>query len=149
MIDFIWGLKTSSLMDVWTIDHVLTGMSVGYLSLQFNRKIQAKYSVTVGNSSFFTIIDIVLVLCVAFIWETLEHYLEMGLLGSQVEYWFQGVEYWANRFIFDPLMLVFGYLYIRKYPSQINIFRLLSVIWLVVHIFIFPHSMYLHEITFL
>ena len=146
MFDFVWGLKTSSLMDVWTIDHVLTGMSVGCFSLFFNKKIQAKYSVVVGDRSFCTIIDIVMVLFLAFLWETLEHYLEMGLMGPHVEYWFQGVEYWANRFIFDPLMLVFGYMYIRKYPSQINVFRVLSVMWLVVHIFIFPHSMYLHEV---
>ncbi|RAP37735.1 hypothetical protein DID80_03740 [Candidatus Marinamargulisbacteria bacterium SCGC AAA071-K20] len=146
MFDLIWGLKTTSLMDVWSIDHVLSGMSVGYIAYTFNRSLQHKYSLKVENETFFTIIDIVLVLLLAFMWETFEHYLEIGLMGSTVEYWFQGVEYWANRFIFDPLMLVVGYFYIRSHGSQINVFRVLSVLWLVVHIFIFPHSMYLHEI---
>ena len=146
MMDFIWGLKTTALMDVWTIDHFLSGISVGYLVYHFNRSLLKKYSVIVENKTFLTIIDVSLVLCLAFMWETLEHYLETGLLGARVEYWFQGVEYWANRFIFDPLMLVIGYYYIRNYQKKINLFRALSFLWLFVHIFIFPHSMYLHEL---
>ena len=32
----------------------------------------------------------ILVLLIAYIWETAEHYLETGLAGESVQYWFQG-----------------------------------------------------------
>ena len=63
-----------------------------------------------------------------------------------VKYWFQGVEFWPNRLIFDPLMLILGYLIVKKYSFLVNPARVLSLIWLLTHIFIFPHSMYLHDL---
>ncbi len=89
--------------------------------------------------------DIIGVLFLAYLWETIEHYLETGVAGKAVEYWFQGVEYWPNRIIFDPLALVIGYLIAKKYPGLVIPARICSLIWLSVHIFIFPHSMYLQE----
>ena len=88
----------------------------------------------------------ILVLLIAYIWETAEHYLETGLAGETVEYWFQGVEFWANRFISDPLITVFGYFISKYYPITVNPARIISLLWLLIHIFIFPHSMYLHDI---
>jgi hypothetical protein len=82
-------------------------------------------------------------LFLAFLWEAVEHYLEAGLLGGRVEYWFQGVEFWANRIIADPLVLVLGYLFAKKYPITVWPARVLSLVWLFVHIFVFSHSMYL------
>ena len=89
-------------------------------------------------------LDILGVLFLAYAWETLEHYLETGLAGSAVEFWFQGVEFWPNRLITDPLMLLLGYLIAKKYPRFVIPARIASVAWLFIHIFIFPHSMYLH-----
>ena len=86
------------------------------------------------------------VLFLAYAWETFEHYLEVGLAGTAVEYWFQGVEFWPNRLIFDPLMLIIGYLIAKRYPKLVWPARVLSLAWLLIHIFIFPHSMYLHEL---
>ena len=85
-------------------------------------------------------------LLIAYIWETAEHYLETGLAGESVEYWFQGVEFWANRFISDPLITVFGYFISKNYPITVTPARIISLLWLLIHIFIFPHSMYLHDI---
>jgi len=82
----------------------------------------------------------------AYFWETIEHYLETGLAGPAVEHWLQGVEMWGNRIITDPLMLVIGYLIAKKWNRLVLPARILSVVWLFVHIFIFPHSMYLHDL---
>lgn len=29
MLELIWGLKTHAILDVWTIEHLLSGISVG------------------------------------------------------------------------------------------------------------------------
>ena len=83
---------------------------------------------------------------VAYSWETVEHYLEIGLMGEVVAFWFQGVEFWANRIISDPLITVVGYYIAKQYSKLVIPARIISIIWLLVHVFIFPHSMYLHEI---
>ena len=85
------------------------------------------------------------VLCLGFAWETLEHYLETGLAGPAVQYWFQGVEFWPNRLIADPLMLVLGYVIAKRHPRLVLPARIASLTWLLVHIFVFPHSMVLQR----
>jgi len=153
MLEPIWGWKTVAVFDVWTIEHLLTGISVGSGVLIHNRKslgeVFSHVREKILNPRKIDWLkykyDIILVALAAFIWETVEHYLETGIAGELVEYWFQGVEFWPNRLISDPLMLVFGYLLVKKYPRLVWPARVLSVIWLIVHIFVFPHSMYLHE----
>lgn len=83
---------------------------------------------------------------VAYIWETLEHYLEEGIAGEAVAFWFQGVEFWGNRFISEPLMLVVGYWFATRYPQAVWPALGLSGLWLIVHIFVFPDSMHLHHV---
>ncbi len=85
-------------------------------------------------------------LFLAYAWETLEHYLEIGLAGQAVAYWFQGVEHWANRLIADPLAMVLGYLIVKRWAGLATPARILSALWLAVHVFWFPHSMHLHEL---
>jgi len=146
MFEIIWGLKTAAIMDVWTIEHILTGISVGHTVRKNNHKV---FKEKLGLEKHHIItrhFDIVGVLFLAYLWETIEHYLEIGVLGETVQFWFQGVEFWPNRIIFDPAMLVIGYLIAKKYPKLVMPARLLSLTWLMVHIFIFPHSMYLHSI---
>lgn len=145
MLETIWGVKTSAMMDVWTIEHILSGLSIGLIVSKQNIKVFNKIGVDLKQITT-KHFDLVGVLFAAFIWETLEHYLETGLAGNAVQYWFQGVEYWPNRLIFDPLMLIIGYLIVKKNPKLVVYARALSVVWLFVHIFIFPHSMYLHEL---
>jgi hypothetical protein len=153
MLEEIWGLKTQALFDIWSIEHVLSGFSVGWVVYEYNhrkvkellngvntgislekiKKIQVKY-------------DFFLVLFFAYIWETLEHYLEEGIAGAMVQYWFQGVEFWGNRLITDPIMMILGYMLVKRFPRIVWPVRYLSLLWLLVHIFIFPHSMYLQTI---
>jgi hypothetical protein len=159
----IWGLKTQALFDVWSIEHILSGVSIGSAVQHKNLKEIKKFLSNIGAvirrgeyqklKKFFKSgklhslhFDIMGVLFLAYAWETLEHYLETGLAGGVVEYWFQGVEMWGNRLITDPLLMILGYYIAKKHPNWVNKARVLSLIWLFVHVFIFPHSMYLHEI---
>lgn len=146
MWELIWGLKTQALMDVWTIEHLLSGVSAGHEVKEHNRKLLKGKIDCVEHDRPLRYFDVVAVLFLTYAWEAVEHYLEVGVAGPAVELWFQGVEFWPNRLIFDPLMVVVGYLIAKKYPKLVWPARILSITWLVVHIFLFPHSMYLHEI---
>jgi len=146
MLELIWGVKTQAMLDVWSIEHVLSGLSVGHGIKQLNDRIFASNLNTAPPPPLTRYFDIIGVLFLAYLWETIEHYLEVGTVGAGVEYWFQGVEYWPNRVIFDPLLLILGYLIIRARPGLVTPARIASLIWLVVHIVVFPHSMYLHQL---
>jgi hypothetical protein len=146
MLEIIWGVKTAAIMDVWTIEHVLSGISVGHAVKNNNQKVFKKKLGLEEHHIITKHFDVIGVLFLAYLWETIEHYLEVGIAGEAVKYWFQGVEFWPNRIIFDPLMLVIGYLIAKKQPQLVNPARFLSVTWLVIHIFVFPHSMYLHDL---
>lgn len=146
MLELIWGLKTHAILDVWTIEHLLSGISVGSAVKKKNHKTFQKVLNVIDHNHHSWWFDISGVLFIAYMWETLEHYLEEGLAGFKVEYWFQGVEFWQNRFIADPLMLVLGYLIAKKFPFLVWPARFFSIGWLILHIFVFPHSMYLHEL---
>ena len=143
----LWGYKTVALFDAWSIEHILSGISVGEAVKTNNKKHFEKFkNLTKHNHKSILRFNVITVLFLAYFWETIEHYLEIGLAGLTIEYWFQGVEMWANRIITDPLMLVVGLFIAKRFPRIIWHARLLSIIWLFVHIFIFPHSMYLHTI---
>lgn len=153
MLDFIWGIKTEAIFDVWTIEHFFSGVSIGAGVILHNNKHIGGLIDAVKDGVFHHKkinwlkyrYDIFLLLFLAYIWETLEHYLETGLAGEAVAFWFQGVEFWPNRLITDPLMLILGYMLVKKFPKCVWPARIFTISWLIVHIFIFPHSMYLHE----
>ena len=142
----IWGFKTVAAIDIWTLEHFLSGMSIGMLVISINSKLFLKHFQIKRDEIKTSHFDIVAVLLLAYIWEVFEHYLEIGLLGETVEFWLQGVEFWANRLICDPMITIVGYYLAKTYPFLVNPARGLSLLWLFVHIFMFPHSMYLHEI---
>jgi len=147
MWEWLWGLKTVAVFDVWTYEHILSGLSVGNLVKNSNKKHLKKHYPNLKVNIFTKYrFDIVLLLCIGFLWEAVEYYLEQGLAGKAVEFWFQGVEFWPNRLIADPLMLVIGYIFIQRFPKLVWPARCLSLTWLIVHIFVFPHSMYLHTL---
>lgn len=137
----LWGLKTIAVFDSWSIEHFITGISIGaIIATQVSRD---TYELP---KKFFFRYHLYKILFIAFLWETFEHYLEEGLAGAKVEYWFQGVEFWGNRLIADPLLVALGYFLVLKYRKIALPGRVFSAIWLVFHIFVFPHSMYLHEV---
>lgn len=133
----LWGLKTVAWFDVWSFEHILAGISFGAMVHLF-------HSGRISQKDHHYIC-IIFVLCIAFAWETIEHYLESGATGiAAVTYWFQGVEFWGNRIITDPLMVLLGHFIAVRWEKTVWVARVLSVIWLFFHVFIFPHSMYLH-----
>lgn len=142
----IWGFKTVAALDIWTLEHFLSGVSIGMLVINLNSRLFFKHFEIKREDIKTSHFDIIAVLLLAYIWEVFEHYLEVGLLGNAIEFWLQGVEFWANRLIFDPLVTVLGYYLVKSYPILVNPARVLSLLWLIIHIFVFPHSMYLHEI---
>lgn len=139
----IWGLKTEAAFDVWSIEHLVMGVSVGWLSMWIASKLIGDEKI---SDALRLKISFVVTLLVAFMWETLEHYLEIGLAGETVQNWLQGVEHWSNRLIFDNLMVMSGWWIYQQKNRIVWFARVFSVVWLFVHIVIFPHSMYLHEL---
>ena len=139
----IWGLKTEAAFDVWSVEHLVMGVSVGWLSMYLTTQIIDDEKI---SDKLKLRISFILALLIAYMWETLEHYLETGLAGHAVEYWLQGVEHWSNRLIFDNLMVMSGWWIYQQKNKMVWFARIFSVIWLFVHIVIFPHSMYLHQL---
>ena len=125
----------SSVFDVWSIQHFLSGISIGP-----GKKRRIK---TVKNEAGS---GLLVVGALAYLWEIIEYYLEKGLLGARVKDWLHGVELWPNRIISDPLLMIVGYIIAKKYPRCIWPVRGVFLTWFMVHAFVFPHSMYLHEI---
>lgn len=149
MLGILWGLKTLSWFDIWSIEHVLSGISVGHAVKKKNHHVFLnKLGIQISQITTHHF-DLMGVGFFAYAWETIEHYLETGLAGERVAYWFQGVEFWGNRIIADPLLLVLGYFIAKKYPALVIPARILSVAWLLVHVFVFPHSMYLQQLLHL
>ncbi len=145
ILSVLWGIKTHAIFDVWSIEHVLSGISVGCAVRKRHHNVFKRFFGE-GHTCHSWHFDLTGVLFLAYIWEAFEHYLETGLGGGVVEYWFQGVEFWPNRLIADPLMLVLGYVIAKRYPQAVTPARIASAVWLLVHVFVFPHSMYLHEL---
>jgi len=146
MIDCLFfGLKTVGWFDVWSFSHILSGVSSGAAVRQWNEKRFACQSGINTQERHLLSSDLLTVLFLAYLWETIEHYLETGLAGSAVEFWFQGVEFSGNRIITDPALVVTGYLIAKRCPQAIWPARILQFLWLFVHVVIFPHSMYLQD----
>ncbi len=138
----LWGNKSVAVFDFWSIEHFLAGMTLG-IAVQSIRKNIYKES---HENLIACFMETSLLFAVSFFWEVIEHYLELGAAGHAVQYWFAGEEYWANRIISDPLLVYGGYLVSRHNYLLASRARYLSFLWLFVHIYFFPHSMYLHEI---
>ncbi|MDE0419873.1 MAG: hypothetical protein OXK76_03160 [Gammaproteobacteria bacterium] len=141
----VWGLKTTSLFDVWSFEHFMAGISVGGIVVLVNRRAMSQLPMSPGSHRH-AWFDIAGCLFLAYLWETIEHYLENGTAGEAVRYWFQGIEFWGNRLIVDPLLLLLGMLLVSRCPWLAWPARAISTLWLAIHVFVFPHCMYLYEI---
>ena len=142
----IFGLKTEAWFDIWSIEHFLSGITV----LCVAKFVSHKY-VFNNNSSLSDNLPLKFylsfILCLCYMWEAIEFYLEAGYTNIEgVTHWFQGVEFWGNRLITDPLLSVIGASLGIRYPKLLWPARILCLSWLLVHIFYFPHSMYIHEL---
>ena len=146
MFGHVWGLKTVAFLDVWSIEHLLSGISIGKIVSSLHERIYTNFLGSDKSLIRTNYFDLIGVLFLAYFWETFEHYLEAGLVGTTVSSWFQGIEFWGNRLIADPFVLVLGYYLGQRCSFLVNLARILSSVWLTIHIFVFPHSMYLHTL---
>lgn len=144
-----FGQKTIAFLDVWSLEHFISGIGVSHLCAVIGAVIFK------GGISHYKASDVaknpkewlVYILLVACMWEVVEFYLEAGYSGiDAVTHWFQGVEFWANRLISDPILVLIGGYIGLKNKKLVIYARCFSIVWLYVHIFEFPHSMYLHEL---
>jgi hypothetical protein len=117
------------------------GINLGFLVNFFIKKWNIPEGISRGLK---TKISFLLVLMIALLWENLEHYIELGLFGKNIAYWFQGVEHWSNRLISDNVLVLLGW-YIHSKKNKIVWFaRIFSAVWIFFHVVVFPHSMFLH-----
>jgi hypothetical protein len=145
----LWGYKTVAIFDIWSLEHFVNGIAFAGLVELIIRRIFNKDEI---NPSSWKIINLSFVLALALFWECLEHYLEAGLIpgaiGARVSFWFQGVEFWLNRLVGDTLTVTLGwYVYTRKNNLALPA-KIFSALWMIVHVFFFPDSMYLHRLLF-
>ncbi|HQW28648.1 MAG: hypothetical protein KA152_05490 [Verrucomicrobiales bacterium] len=135
----LWGYKDLALLDIWTIEHIVSGASIsGFLKYYSDKFLE--------NDRNRRIVFFTALMLLAYLWESVEHYLETGMAGNAVALWFYGVEHWSNRLLSDPAMLLIGCLFVLQFPILKWPARIFSISWLFIHIFVFPHSMYLHDI---
>ena len=136
----LWGYKTVALFDVWSIEHFVTGMNMYFLARHWHRL----YRQDAADANWFSLFG--WIVAAAFGWEAIEHYLEIGLAGPRIADWFQGVEFWGNRLVTDPLMIMLGACVSRRYQWLNYPSKIFSVLWVTIHVFIFPDSMYLQRL---
>lgn len=137
----VFGLKTVSWFDVWSIEHFISGIIISSL-IQMAWSWKKKGSVHDDLYAFF-----ITLMLISFVWESCEFYMEAGYTQIDViTHWFQGVEFWGNRLVTDQVMMLLGaYVYLKHNWLTLPA-RAFSVLWLVSHIFFFPDSMYLHKL---
>lgn len=139
-----WGHKTDAWFDVWSLEHFFSGLSITAITIFLIHRYILTPEDKIKNPHYIYLIGVLLA---AYVWEAIEFYLEAGYTNIDVvTHWFQGVEFWGNRLIGDPLVTVLGGWVALNYKKMIWPARVFSLVWLLVHIFVFPHSMYLHDI---
>jgi len=93
----LWGHKQVAILDIWSSQHLLTGILLGMLLSTLSRRFPENQLLSRGTF---------LVLFLAYLWEGTEYLLETAAPGI-VTHFMGGVEYFWNRFLADPL-IVFG-----------------------------------------
>lgn len=136
----LFGHKSVALFDVWTIEHFFSGANLCVLFILLRSRFNLG-----DDPKTKLMLEFFFVLTIELFWEVTEHYLEAGAIIPSVEYWFQGIECYANRAISDPIITMAGFFFIRKFMQFRTFSSIFSAIWLFFHIVIFPHSMYLQD----
>lgn len=134
----LWGEKTVSWFDVWSIEDFIAGISIGGLWLRAGRcrgagRAPRKSAYLLG------------ILATALLWELVEYCIEAGYVWDRATYWMQGIEFIGNRFITDPLLVIAGSLVAWRRSGQAMFASMFSTVWVSLHVFAFPHCMYLQD----
>jgi hypothetical protein len=143
----IWGFKTEAAFDVWSLEHLANGIAMAAAARMVTGKFFKGNDMTGVQRRP---VELIMVLLIALFWENVEHYVEAGVLpgviGDRITFWFQGIEHWSNRLVADNLMVILGWFIYTKQNRLFWLARIFSALWMIVHIFVFPHSMYLHTL---
>lgn len=120
----LFGGKATSWFDIWSLVHFVSGLAISSFFFDFVKRklpngIQNPHSINILGHCFYLWLDTLLIICFAYSWEFIELFLEKGLLGSNVMFWFNGIEFPANRFLTDPLLTYLGYKLGRSFYFQI------------------------------
>lgn len=134
------GSGASAIMDVWAPNHLITAFCIGLLIS--GRRDQV---LSILPPKYFYRYHLYKILFYTFLWECFEHYLEEGMLGTAIQDWFQGIEYWGNRLITDPILVILAYVLVQRYSVLVIPARFIGCTWLFVHIIVFPHSLFLQQ----
>ncbi|MDD4151048.1 MAG: hypothetical protein PHR68_00310 [Candidatus Gracilibacteria bacterium] len=146
MINFV-SINTELLKmyDIWSIQHFFFGVFIGAFVSFYNKKHINKLlkaidhpeiiieNITRKNIFYF---DLVTILLIAYMWETFEHYIDVGYWGPYIQSFVQH-ETFSNRFIGDPSVLVLGYFLSVRFKYLKYAALIFTGIFLFVHIFIF------------
>jgi hypothetical protein len=142
----LFGSKTVSWFDIWSLEHVLSGIGMASLCALLADKVLLKGlpELPAAAKKRYYLLTI---LFVEYVWEGIEFYMEEGYTHiPAVTYWLQGVEFWGNRLITDPLMTLAGGVIGLHRRGVVLPARILYLIFLLTHVFVFPHCMYLQDL---
>src|SRR3954467_6458043 len=135
----IFGPKTVAWLDVWSIEHLVSGMAISSFCVLLADKVFLK-GVREIPPAVETRVYVITILLVEYMWEAVEFYMEAGYTHvAAITYWFQGVEFWGNRLVADPLITWCGGIVGLRRPGLVLPARIFSLAFLLTHIFIFPH----------
>jgi hypothetical protein len=142
----LFGPKTASWLDVWSLEHFVSGMAISSLCVLLADTVFMKGVREVPPIAERRVY-IITILLVEYMWEVVEFYLEAGYTGvPAITHWFQGVEFWGNRVLADPLITLSGGIVGLHRTWLVLPARLFSLTFLLVHVFVLPHCMYLQEL---
>ena len=123
----IWGYKDEAIFDIWTVEHVVSGMGVAYFAILQRKWFQH---------------PIALLILICAFWELTEHYLETQSFEILMD-WFAGTEHWMNRILSDQLAVLLGFTLIKAFPNLISYARFFSICFVGFHVWL-GSSMYFH-----
>lgn len=142
----IFGPKTTSWLDVWSLEHFVSGMALSSICVLLADTVFMKGVKDIPNVAE-TRVYIITILLVEYMWEVVEFYMEAGYTNvAAITYWFQGVEFWGNRVLADPLITLCGGIIALHRTKLVLPARIFSLTFLAVHVFVFPHCMHLQDL---
>ena len=141
-----FGAKTDAWFDIWSIEHFMSGAAISSMCVPLANKVFSTNLETLPSVVRVRCYSVLLLL-VEYCWEAAEFYFEAGYSGvPRITTWFHGVEFWGNRMLADPLVTLSGGLVALRWSKLVWPARLLSFVFIVTHVFVFPHCMYLQDL---
>ncbi len=117
----LFGHKSKSIFDTWTIVHIATGSVLGFFIINLRKN-------NIHN-------PVIFLLLISSTWEIIEHYLEIGG-PTEIAKWFAGEETLLNRLIADQISLVLGFTLVKFKPGIFPIALIISLGIFILHIFL-------------